>query len=839
MPLAFRFAARELRSGVSGFRIFLACLALGVAAIAAAGSTAEAFRQGLASQAREILGGDMAVTVEQRRFTPIERAAIEKTGKASWAVGSRAMAQAPDGQRRLVELRGVSDAYPLAGQVTLEDGGDFHRAIAPVADGTAGAVVERVLLERLNLKIGDRILVGELPVVVRGVLVQEPDRLSRGFALGPRVLVRRQAVEAGGFLEPGLPFLETARIALPADVTPPEARKALRKEITDRGVRIRDRDDAAPGIRWLIDQLEYVLGFIGLASLVAGGLGVYGAVTAFLEERKPSIAVLKALGAEGRFVRDLYLIQIGVLALLGVAIGLAVGAAAPFLLAGLIPDDLTVPALFAVYPEPLLRAGAFGLLSAAAFALAPLARARATPPASLFRRDTRGRLGFSVETVGAALAAVALGMLSVATAPTPLAAGLMIGGVAASFLLLWGLGLLAAHLAGRLRGRAHGAVRMGLANLAGPRSAARTAAPAIGLGVGLLAAVVLIQSSLLRQVAEVAPKTAPAIVFTEITGAEVARFDQIVQSSFGQKLSAENYLRAPFLTGRIVRIKGESVDRKAIAERERWAYDNDISISAIGPRPADPQIVEGRWWPANYQGPPLLAMEVDAARAGGLRVGDMVTLSVLGREIEARIAVLRKVDVGGFGASFPLILTPSTLEGAELRHVAIAKASKEQEARVTRALGAEFPEVNVISVREQLEAATELFDRLVLAIRSAAAVAALAGLLVLTGAIAARAQARTREASILKVLGATRLQVLGAYVLEYGAVGLIAGVTGVGLGALAAWPVVTQVFKADWAVDWSGVAALVLGAALLAALGGLLASLHALAKRPAAALRAE
>jgi len=355
----------------------------------------------------------------------------------------------------------------------------------------------------------------------------------------------------------------------------------------------------------------------------------------------------------------------------------------------------------------------------------------------------------------------------------------------------------------------------------------------------LLAAVVLIQSSLLRQVAEVAPRTAPALVFTEIPGAEAGRFDGIVAAAFGQKLKTDNYLRAPLLTGRIIRLNGVPVDRKAIAERERWAYDNDISISAIGPEPVDPQIVEGRWWPARYTGPPLLAMEVEAARAGGLKVGDSVTLSVLGREIEARIAVLRKVEMGGFGASFPLILTPSTLEGAELRHVAIAKASREQEARVTRALGRDFPEVNVISVREQLEAATGLFDRLSLAIRGAAAVAALAGLLVLTGAIAAGAQARTREASILKVLGASRLQVLGAYVLEYGAVGLIAGVTGVGLGAVAAWPVVTQVFKADWAVDWSGVAALVLGAALLAGLGGLLASLHALAKRPAAALRTE
>ncbi len=836
--LALRFAARELRSGVKGFRIFLACLALGVAAIAAAGSTAEAFRQGLASQAREILGGDLAVTVEQRLFDPAERQAIEATGKTAWAVAARAMAQAPSGERRLVELRGVSEAYPLAGRVTLEGGGGLAQALAP-QDGAAGAVVERVLLERLGLKIGDRLLVGELPLIVRGVLVQEPDRLSRGFALGPRVMVRRQAVEAGGFLQPGLQFVETARIVLPEGVAPTQARKALRKVVEDRSVRMRDREDAAPGVRWLIDQLEYFLGFIGLASLVAGGLGVFGAVTAFLEERKPAIAVLKALGAEGAFIRNVYLAQIGVLTLLGVGLGLVLGAAAPFMLGGLIPEDLPVPALFALYPGPLIRAGAFGLLSAAAFSLVPLARARATPPASLFRRDVQGGLKLSVETVGAALAGLALAALSVLTAPTPLAAGLMIGGVAVSFVLLWGLGLLAAKAAGRLRSGTRGSLRMGLANLAGPRSAARTAAPAIGLGVGLLASVVLIQSSLLRQVAEVAPKTAPAMVFTEIPGARAAEFDRVVAGAFGEKLTAENYLRAPFLTGRITALNGKPVDRKANAEQERWAYDNDISMSAIGPEPPSAEVVEGRWWPGAYAGPPLLAMEIEAAKAGGLRIGDTVTLQVLGREIEARLAVLRKVDVGGFGASFPLILTPSTLEGAELRHVAIAKGSKAQETRVTQALGGDFPEVNVISVREQLEAATDLFDRLALAIRGAAAVAALAGLLVLAGAIAARAQARTREASILKVLGASRLQIISAYVLEYGAVGVIAGLTGVALGCLAAWPVVTLVFKADWAVDWTGVAALVGGAALMAGLGGVLASLHALAKRPAAALRAE
>lgn len=836
-PLAWRFAVRELRGGVRGFRIFLACLALGVAAIAAAGSTAEAFRQGLAGQAREILGGDLAATLDQRRFTPAERTAIRRMGQVSWAVSARAMAEAPSGERRLVELRGVSREYPLAGRVELRGASSLAEALRPV-DGVPGAAVEQTLLDRLGLKLGDRLLVGNTPMVARAVLVQEPDRLSRGFALGPRVLTAMSVVERGGFLAPGLPFGETARIALPPGADTAPAAQQLTKALGAEA-RVRQRDEAAPGIRRLIEQLEYFLGFIGLASLVAGGLGVHGAVSAFLELRKPVIAVLKALGAGGPLVRNLYLIQIGVLALLGVAIGLAIGAAAPLVLGALVAKDLPIPALFGIYPMPLLKAGAFGLLSAAAFALGPLARARLTSPATLFRHDLPTRFAWGVEIVGAALAAVILAGVAVATAPTPLAAGIMIAGVAVAFGILWALGLGGAWLAGRARIGARGALRIALASLAGPRSAARTAAPAIGLGVALLAAVVLIQSSLLRQVAEVAPRTAPALVFTEIPGDRVAAFDAALAKAFGTPLSPDIYLRAPFATGRISQIKGQPVVVSQIGRSERWAYDNDISLSAIGAEPPAAGIVEGRWWPADYAGPPLLAMEAEVAKAGGLKLGDRVTLSVLGRDIEARIAVLRKVDFGGFGASFPLVLDPAALAGANLRHVAIAKASKVQEAAATRALGIDFAEVNVISVREQLEAATELFGRLALAIRGAAGVAALAGLLVLAGAIAAGAQSRMREAAILKVLGASRGQILSVYVLEYGAVGVVAGAAGVALGCAAAWPVVTKVFQAHWSVDWTGIAGLVGGAALLAGLGGLAASLQALSRRPAPALRSE
>ncbi|HEX3365320.1 ABC transporter permease [Phenylobacterium sp.] len=836
-PLSFRFAARELRGGVRGFRIFLACLALGVAAIAAAGSTAEAFRRGLASQASEILGGDLALTVRQRGFNPAEQAILSRAGQVSYSVASMAMAQSPAGERRLIELRGVNSSYPLAGKVTLKGASSLQAAIAPVG-GVAGAVVEQPLLDRLHMQVGDTFLAGNLPLVVRGVLLEEPDRLSRGFALGPRVITNLAAVQKGGFMAVGLPFGETARVELPAGTPLAAAKADLHRQLGGL-VRIRDREDAAPGIHRLIDQLEYFLGFIGLASLVAGGLGVFGAVSAYLEARKPVIATLKALGAEGQLVRDVYLIQIGFLAALGVAIGLTIGAAAPLAMGEIIKNSLPIPALFAVYPAPLIKAAAFGLLSAAAFSLAPLGRARSTPPASLFRSDLSGTFKIGPEIVGAVLAAIGLAAMAVITAPTPLAATIMIAGVAVSFGLLWALGWGSAVLAGRARAWARGPLRIGLANLSGPHSAARTASPAIGLGVALLAAVVLIQSALLNQVAEVAPRTAPALVFTDIPGDRPAEFDAAVRRGFDAPLTSKNYLREPFVTGRITKVRGQPVDVQKIAKSDRWAYDSDISMSAIGSEPEGAGIEEGRWWSASYSGPAQVAMDVDVARGEQIKVGDEITLSVLGNDIDARVAVLRKVDFGGFGASFPLVITPSAMEGANLRQVAIAKASKAQEAAVIRELGHSFPTVNVISVREQLEAATDLFDRLALAVRGAAAVAALAGLLVLTGAIAARARARTREAAILKVLGASRRQILSAYVLEYGAVGVIAGAAGVALGYAAAWPVVVKVFHAKWSMDWAGVAALLAAASVVAGVGGLLAAFQALSKRPAPALRAE
>ncbi|HEX8232530.1 MAG TPA: FtsX-like permease family protein [Caulobacteraceae bacterium] len=832
--LSLRFAARELRSGVRGFRVFLACLALGVAAIAAAGSTAEAFRQGLASEARTLLGGDLAVS-SSRSFKPEARRALAQHGKVAYAAAARAMAAAPGGERRMVQIRGVDRAYPLAGAVDLTDGAGRPLPLRQ-ALRDHGAAVEAALLERLGLKLGDSFTVADKPFIARAVLQSEPDRLTRGFALGPRVLVSMRAFDAAGFRAgPGFDG-ETARLALTTSASPKQVARDLRRELGD--VQVRERTDAAPGIGRLIDQLEYFLGFIGLSSLVAGGLGVSGAVSAHLRTRRPSIAVLKALGAKAALIRDTYLIQIAALSALGIVLGLAAGAAAPFGVGWLAQDTLPVPALFDLYPEPLKRAALFGVLAAAAFSLAPLARARATPPSSLFRRELNGRLSFGPEIVLALVAAAGLAALAVLTAPTRLAAAVMISGVAVAFALLWLLGRIAAWLGGRSRSLTSGPLRVGLANLAGPRSAARTAAPAIGLGVALLTAVVLIQSTLLREIREVAPRAAPALVFTEIAADRAQGFDRLIATALGP-LASDRYLRMPVVTGRILAINGQPVERARISAEGRWAFDRDIAMTALAGEPAGAEIEEGRWWPAAHTGEPRLALEARAARAAGVKVGDVLTLTVAGRELNARVAVLRRVNFGGFGPAFGVVLNADALEGANLQSVAIAKATPVQEAAALRALAGPFPEVNVISVREQLQAATRMFERLALAVRAAAGVAVLAGVLVLSGAIAAGARERAREAATLKVLGASRRQVLLVYAVEYGAVGLIAGLTGAALGYAAAWPVVVRLFHLPWSVDWAGLAALVGGAAALALLAGVLAAWRALAQRPAPVLRAE
>ena len=836
MMLAARFAVRELRSGIRGFRIFLACLALGVAALAASGSTAEAFRQGLASQSRAILGGDISASVVSRRFSPAERAVFVSLGRTTDALHVRAMAEGVGGARRLAEVRGVDKSFPLAGAVKLQGAADLAQALAPPG-GMPGAAVDPTLLERLHLRVGQGFMIGDMRFVVGAVLISEPDVLSRGFALGGAVLIARGVLDHSGLIETGDLFGETTRIALKPGMTLAAALDRLKPAAAD-GIRLRDRRDAAGGLRRMIGQVQFFLGFIGLAALLAGGLGVSTAVTAYLRTRRNSIAILKALGAPGPLVRDIYLLQVGVLALLGVSIGLAAGAASPFVLGAIAGHRLPIPILFAVYPAPLLEAGAFGIMAAAAFGLGALARARAISPSALFRQDMAGRAVWSVERAGQAAASLGLVGLTLVVAPTQAVAASMIGAVVLAFGLLAGIGRLATAAAGRARPFARGAARIGLGNLSGPASAARVATPAIGLGVGLLAALLLVQASLIAAVRDAAPRAAPSLVLTGIAAEDAPVLDALMQAAIGG-LTPANYRRTPFVTGRIVRLRGGAIDVARIARGERWAFDQDIGMTTLASAPPDADLVAGRWWRADYAGDPEIVLDRNIARAAGLAVGDAVTVSILGRDIDVRIAALRRVEFGRFGTSFPLVLDPAALAGASLREVALARTTPPEDETILRQLGRALPDVTVISVREQLGAIARVFAQLAWATRGAAGVTAVAGLLVLIGAISSTSQARAREAAILKVLGASRAQILVAGLVEYGAVGLIAASSGIAVGATCAWLLMTRVLHTPWRPEPWALGLLLAGCAGLCAVAGLVGGLSAIARRPAPVLRGE
>jgi putative ABC transport system permease protein len=834
MMLAPRFAGRELRSGIRGFRVFLACLALGVAALAAAGSTAEAFRQGLATQSRAILGGDVSAAVQDRRFAPGEVAALNRLGRISEVLHVRAMAEGPTGERRLSEVRGVDGAYPLAGHVLLRGAPSLAQALQ-VRGGLPGAAVDIELMRRLGLTEGQAFQVGEARFRVGARLVSEPDGLGRGFALGPSILVGRDALQRSGLAAGDALYGDTVRVALRPGLPLPLALRDARAAAGD-GAEVRGRNQAVAGLGELIDQLQFFLGFIGLVSLLAGGLGVSTAVSAYLDTRRGSIATLKALGASGALVRNVYLLQVSALAAVGIVLGLLVGAATPFALGAVVGDRLPIPVLFALYPAPLFEAAGFGALTAAAFSLGALARARAASPAALFRRDPGGRAGWGLDRAAQALASVGLLALGVTTAPTPAVAAGMITAVLLAFGLLLLLGWGCARLAAAGRKAVHGPARLALSNLGGGGSAARTATPAIGLGVALLATILLIQSSLLSEVRDAAPRAAPSLILTEIPPERAAEFERVMAAAMGP-LTPERYRRTAFATGRITQVKGRSVDAAAIAPGVRWAFDHDIGLTTLAGPPPDADVVAGRWWPANYAGPPQVMLSRDVAEGAGLKVGDTITVSLLGRDLPARIAGLRAVEPGRFGASFTLVLDPAALAGANLRQIAIARTTPAQDARISSALGGDFPAVNVISVREGLAEVTKVFGQLAWAVRGAAAVAGLAGLLVLAGAISATSEARAREAAILKVLGGDSGQILFAYGLEYGLVGLIAGTLGVLVGVVCAWPVVTLVFHIAFSPAPLALAALLALATGVCASAGLGAAAKALLSRPAPILR--
>ncbi|MFO1127501.1 MAG: FtsX-like permease family protein [Rhodospirillales bacterium] len=844
LVLAWRLARRELRGGIAGFRIFLASLTLGVAAIAAVISVGDAVNRTLVNDARQLLGGDVEVRLVQRLPSTKEAAwLLDHAGATSQIVEMRVMARPTEdaagdtpgdaaSRATMAELKAVDGAYPLLGHVELSSPGgsspgkpspekrspgDLQQLLAPI-DGIPGALAEAALADRLGVHPGERITVGDATFELRALILREPDRIASVAAFGPRLMVSLDALASTGLVQPGSLVRHATRVLLPPGEPSADWMAAARAAFPENGWQIRDPAEAAPGIDRFVQRLGMFLGFAGLTALLIGGLGVANAVRSYLDGKTGTIATLKCMGASARLVVATYLLQILVLAAFGTGIGLAVGSLLPLAVFGLIENLLPVRISFGIFPGALAVAALLGMLTALAFSLWPLGAARSVPAANLFRRGVVRIGGRPTGGWLAATAAVALALaaLTIATATDPLFGALFVAGAIAVLAVLRFAAMGLAAAARRAPRAPHAVVRIAVDALHRPRAPTATVVTSLGAGLTVLVAVALIDGNLRTQIGERLPETVPAFFFIDIREDQAAAFDAAVAAVPG----VGELKRVPSLRGRIVRLGDEPVETATIAPEAMWAVRADRALTFSALPPADAKITAGSWWPADYAGPPLISLDAKLAAGFGLGVGDRMTINILGRDIEATIASLRQIEWRAVPFDFAIIFSPGILEGAPLTHIAAVTAPAEAEPRLSAAIAREFSNVTAIRTRDAIEAVTQVMTKIGWGVRAAALVTIVAGGLVLAGAIAADRQTRAFEAVLFKVLGATRGRIAAIYAVEYGLLGFVTGIIAAGLGIAVAWAVTRYLMDFTWTLDGATVAiTLALGVGLTLTIG--------------------
>jgi putative ABC transport system permease protein len=840
--LSLRLALRELRGGLAGFRVFLACIALGVTAIAGVGSFAQSLADGLAREGRVILGGDVAFSLIHREASPQERAFLAGRGQVSVAATMRAMARAGDGGASLVEIKAVDGAYPLYGQAVLDPAGDLAGVLAE-RDGIYGAAADEALFARLDLAPGARLAVGNAQVEVRTALKAEPDKLAGGIGFGPRLLMSEAALRATGLLQPGSLVRWHYRLKLAAGNAGERAADALvtaaRVALPDAGWDIRTRANASPQLERNIERFTQFLTLVGLTALLVGGVGVANAVKGHLDRKREVIATMKSLGATGGRVFAIYLAQVMVLALLGSVIGLAIGAALPFVIARGFGAIIPIPVEPALQPDELVLALVYGLTTALAFALWPLGRAHDVPAAALFRDEVapERRLPRRRYIVATVLAVALLAAIAVLLAFDRRIAAIFVGSAAVAFLGLMLVAALVMALARRVPRPRSTVLRLAIANIHRPGAITPTVVLSLGLGLAVLVTVTLIEGNLRLQLTATLPERAPSFYFADIQGSDGERFDAFVR----ERAAGATLERVPMLRGRIVSANGIKAEDLKPAANAAWVLQSDRGITYASDVPLGSRVVEGAWWPRDYRGPPLVSMEKRIAEGLGLNIGDEVIVNVLGRNMPARIANLRTLDWQSLGINFVLVYSPGTFGGAPHTDLATLTyprgSTTAEEVGLLKAVAQAFPAVTTVRVKDALEAVGSIVSKLVLAIRGASLITIVAAILVLGGALAAGHRHRVYDAVVLKTLGATRPRLVAAYALEYLLLGLATGVFGVVAGSIAAALIVTKVM--NFAFTWlAGPALLAALAALALTLAfGLVGTFTALGQKPAPVLR--
>lgn len=839
ISLAFRLALRELRGGLKGFYIFLACIALGTAAIAAVNSVSQSITDSIASQGQEILAGDVRFELNNREVTPEEMAFLKGLGDVSTSTGLRSMARLPDGSdQSLVEVKAVDSVYPLYGRFEAEPDLPLSKLLA-TEGGLHGAVVAPLLLERLNLSIGDELLLGNTKLRISGIVKTEPDVLSDGFGFAPRLLVSRDTLIASGLIQTGSLVEHAYKVRMDNPTAQiRDIRERANAAFPSAGWAIRTSDRAAPSLSENVTRFTQFLTLVGLTALIVGGVGVANAVRAFLDSKRTTIATFKCLGAPAGTVVLTYLFQIALIALAGIAVGLVIGAAAPVVASQFLARFLPVATEPRLYPGALTLATLFGILTTFAFAILPLGHAREVPATALFREQgfEARRLPSWPYLLAAAVFMAALAGLAIVTAYDRFIAVIFVGAIAAAFVILRAVAALVAWLASRSPQVPSPSLRLAIGNIHRPGALTPSVVLSLGLGLALLVTLTLIDGNLRRELTGNMAEQAPNFFFVDIQGTELEGFRNIVH----REAPEGKLVEVPMLRGRIIAFNGQDVSKMNVPAAGQWVLRGDRGITYSESLPEGASLDSGTWWNRDYTGEPLVSFSANEAKDLGLKLGDTVTVNVLGRNITAKIANFRNVEWETLSINFVMIFSPNTFRGAPhawLATLTEPSATAAKDAAVLKAVTNAYPTITSVRVKDAIDVVNSLVAQLATAIRAAASVALIASVLVLSGALAAGNRARTHDAVVLKTLGATRAMLIRAFSYEYIILGAATAVFALFAGGVAAWFIVSRIMGLP-SVFLPDVAGLTLVTALVLTVGiGLIGTWRVLGQKAAPVLR--
>lgn len=797
LRLAFRLALREMRGGLSGFYIFLACIALGTAAIAGVNSVSQSITGAITQEGQSILGADIRFELQNRPAQDDELAFLSAQGTMTKTTGLRSMTRLPDGSdQTLVEAKAVDSLYPLYGELLVTPSLEFD-ALFGDTEGLYGVAVAPLLLDRLGVAVGDSVLLGNAQFEIRAVIDSEPDALSDGFGFAPRLLLSQDGLSASGLIQTGSLVEYAYKLQLPpnaSDAAVSQLRQTADSEFPSAGWSVRSRSNAAPALSANITRFSQFLTLVGLTALVVGGVGVANAVRAYLDSKRGVIATFKCLGASGSFVFAIYLIQILIITLIGIALGLMLGAATPIFAQTALSGILPVSTQTVLYPDALMMAAVFGILTALAFAVLPLGRAREVPATALFREQ-----GFDAASlprkrylVAAALLVALFAGLAILTSYDRFIASIFLGSIAFAFVVLRLVSTLIEMLARRAPKVNSTALRLAIGNIHRPGALTPSVVLSLGLGLALLVTLALIDGNLRREISGSLPERAPNFFFIDVQGAEVDAFVDLLRA----EAPNGHIQRVPMLRGRILEFNGVDVQTMDVPPDAQWVLRGDRGVTYSENLPENAKLTTGDWWPADYTGEPLVSFSAEEAGELGLVVGDTVTVNVLGRNVTTRIANLRDVEWESMSINFVMVFSPNTFAGAPhawLATLSDPDATAEEEGNVLRSVTNTFPTVTSVRVKDALDVVNRIVGQLATAIRAAAAIALIASVLVLSGALAAGNRARAHDAVVLKTLGATRRTLIRAFSYEYLILGLATAIFALFAGGIAAWFVVSRI----------------------------------------------